>query len=133
MPKLNSAWQTHDGTSRVLFTLYFPRNGVQTGYNMETDMQTNPCIPDTRWSGICQQTEILVPHGSWFWVFCTLYLSGGGWSRLPWGVLPAMLGVTIPGGSASADSLSTGGAGVKCCCSQLPPWVHPSYPTLCWS
>ena len=48
--------------------------------------------------------------GSRFWV---LHLSGAGWSRLPWGVLPAALGVTIPDGPASAGSQSTGGTEVK--------------------
>ena len=52
-------------------------------------------------------------HRSQFWVFCTLHLSGAGWSRVPWGVLPAACGVTIPDGPASADLLSTGGAGVE--------------------
>ena len=38
-----------------------PENGVQTEYGIETDTQTNPCIPDAMWTGICQQTKILVP------------------------------------------------------------------------
>ena len=41
MPKLSSAWQTHGGT-----------NVEHTEYDMETDTQTNPCIPDAGWTGI---------------------------------------------------------------------------------
>ena len=35
-------------------------------------------------------------HGSRFWVALVLCLSEAGCSGLPWGVLPAVLGVTIP-------------------------------------
>ena len=52
-------------------------------------------------------------HGSWFWVVLVPCLSGAGQSRLPWGVLPAALGVTVPDDPASADALLTGGAGVS--------------------
>ena len=40
------------------------------------------------------------------------HLSGAGQSGLPWGVLPAMLDVTILDHPASAAALSTGGAGI---------------------
>ena len=61
MLKLSSDWQTQDGTSRVLFTLYSSKNDVQTEDDIKADTQTNPCIPDARWTNICHQTEILVP------------------------------------------------------------------------
>ena len=71
-------------------------------------------------------------HGLQFWVFHVPHLWGAGWSGLSWGVLPAVLGVTIPDGPASAGSLSTGGTGVEVLFSPLPQ-VHPSHPALCWS
>ena len=72
-------------------------------------------------------------HGSQFWVFCTLHLSGAGWSRLLWGVLPAALGMTVPDGPASADSLSTGGTGVDVLLFSTPAKGSSSHPALCWS
>ena len=61
MLKLNSVWQTQDGTSRVLFTLSLPENGVQAEDDTEADTLTSPCIPDARWTDICQKIKILVP------------------------------------------------------------------------
>ena len=52
-------------------------------------------------------------HGSWFWVVLVPHLSGAGQSRLPWGVLPAAFGVTIPDDPVSAGALSTDGTGVR--------------------
>ena len=52
-------------------------------------------------------------RGSWFLVVQVMHLSGAGQSRLPWGVLPAMLDVTIPDGSAPVGTLSTDGTGVR--------------------
>ena len=46
-------------------------------------------------------------------------------------MLPAVFDVTIPDGSASAGTLSTGGAGVEVfVCST--PWVHLSHSALGW-
>ena len=73
----------------------------------------NQCIPDAGQTGNCQQTETLVPPWKSVPGFYLPHLSGAGWSRLPSGGLPAVLGVTIPDGPASAGSLSTGGDGVK--------------------
>ena len=47
-------------------------------------------------------------HGSQFQVVLVLCLSAAGQSRLPWGVPPAALGVTISDNPASAGALSTG-------------------------
>ena len=69
-------------------------------------------------------------HGSQFWIVCLPQLSGAGWS--PWDVLPAVLDMIIPEGSASAGSLSTGGTGVEAfVCST--PTTHVSHPALCWN
>ena len=52
-------------------------------------------------------------HRSQFWVVHVPHLSGAGWSKLPWGVLPGALDMTDPDGPASAGSLSIGGTGAK--------------------
>ena len=49
------------GDSKVCSHCTSPENVVQLGYDMETDTQANQYIPDAWWTGICQQTEILVP------------------------------------------------------------------------
>ena len=110
-----------------------PENGVETEYDMKTDTQTNPCIPDAGWTGICQQTWNAGTSTEVSSRFCTLHLSGAGWFRLPCGVLPAVLGVTIPDGPISAAHCPQVALELKWCCSQLLPWVHPSHPALCWS
>ena len=61
IPKLSSAWQTCDGISSVYSHCTSPENGVQAGYNVETDTQSNQCIPDAGQMGSCQQTKIPVP------------------------------------------------------------------------
>ena len=61
-----------------------PENSVQTEYDMETDTQTNSCIPDAGWTGICLQTEILVPP--WKSVLDFPHTVSK-WSRLIWTTL----------------------------------------------
>ena len=73
-----------DGISRVYSHCTSPENGVQARYNMETDTQSKQCIPEARWSGSCQQTEILVPP--WKSVLGYLYAVSK-WSRLIWTTL----------------------------------------------
>ena len=58
--KMCGAWLTFGGDSRECLHCTSSENSVQAGYDMETDTQANQCIPDARWIGICQQTEILV-------------------------------------------------------------------------
>ena len=72
-------------------------------------------------------------HSSWFWVFCVPCLSGAGLSELPWGMLPAVLDVTIPYGPASAGSLPTDGIGVEVFVLSTLPQVQPSHPARYWS
>ena len=50
-------------------------------------------------------------QGSWFLVVWVLWLSGAGWSGLPWGVLSAEFDMTIPDGPDSAGALPTDGTG----------------------
>ena len=59
MPKLSRVWQTQDGTSRVLFTLYSSRKWCTDRIwhgGRYTDWSMHP-----RWTNIYHQTEIPVP------------------------------------------------------------------------
>ena len=90
-----------------------PENSIQTKHNMQTETQANPCIPDASQSSICQQTKIPVSPRELVWVVLVPHQNGAGQSGLPWGVLPAGLGVIIPDDPASAGTLSTDGTGVR--------------------
>ena len=81
---MSGALQTYVEISRVYLHCTPPRNGVQTGYDMETDTQTNQCITDAVLTGICQQTEIPVPQ--WELVLGFLCATSK-WSRLIWTTL----------------------------------------------
>ena len=109
---LSSAWQTQDGTSAVLFTLYSSRKMHRQNMawrqihrlihaSQMLDRLVSPC-----------ELKFQYLHGSQFWVVLVSHLSEADWSGLPWGVLPTVLGVTFPYDPASAGALSTGGAGV---------------------
>ena len=81
---------------------------------METDTQTNQCIPDARWGGIYQQTKIPIPPRELVpGFFYVPHLGEACSSILTWGVLSAVLDVTTPDGPALEGSLSTGGTGVE--------------------
>ena len=58
-------------------------------------------------------TKFWYLHGCCFHVAHVSCLSGAGWSRLPWDVLPVVSDVAIPDGSESADSLSTDETGAE--------------------
>ena len=77
--KMRGALKACAGIIRVYSHCTSPKNSVQAGYNMEGDTQTNQCIPDARWTGICQKTEIPVPP----WELVLSFLCAmSKWSRL---------------------------------------------------
>ena len=122
--KLSSALQTYDGISRLYSHCTSPENGVQARYS----------IPDARWTGSCQQTIVLVPP--WKSVLGFVCATPK-WNRLIQTTLGCVIyctGCDQPRWSCiSKLTVPQVALELKCCCSQLLPWVHPSHPVLCWS
>ena len=70
MPKLSSAWQTHDGTSRVSFTLYFLQKMVYR-QNMTWRQIHRPIHASQMPDGLvsASKPKFWYLHGSQFQVF----------------------------------------------------------------
>ena len=78
MPKLNSAWQTHGGTSSVIHTILFQK--MVCRQNMIWRQIHRPIHASQMPDGLVSASKLRFQylHGSWFWVFCTLHLSAAG-------------------------------------------------------
>ena len=107
--EMSGVSQTCEGISRVYSHCTSPESIVHS-IQHEDQAQASQALGDL--IPACK-LKFWYLHGSQFQVFHVPHLSGAGWSSLPWGVLPAVLGLTIPDSPASAGSLSTGGAGVE--------------------
>ena len=77
MPEIVCIWQICDGLSRVTSHCTLPKNVVQSYHEVQTGVQTVPCIKGNGGLLFCHSVKFQYLHGDWFLVHA-LCLSGTG-------------------------------------------------------